>query len=696
MSWLRCLSCLGVTLVMAMSATAADPREPYQWLEDVTGPKALAWVKERNAETTSELTRAAGFQELDDRILKILDSKDRIPMVSKDGDYYYNFWRDARNKRGLWRRTTLEEYRKAAPRWEIVLDLDDLADKEKENWVWKGADFLRPSFDRVLISLSRGGADATVVREFDPKTKQFVKDGFTLPEAKSSCSWNGKDAVFVGTDFGPGSLTTSGYPRVVKEWKRGTPLAEAVVVFEGKPSDMSVAAFRTTEKGYEREFVSRSITFFTSERYLRRDGKLIRIEVPDDARSTSVSRDLLFVELRSPWTVGTRTYPAGALLATDFEAFLKGERTFDVLFEPTERKSLAGRTVFRGRVVLNELDNVKNRLYLLTRKDGKWERQEFPGTPRVGTVTVSALDPDESDDYFMTVTDFLTPLSLYLGTLGKGPAEKLKQAPAFFDSAGLTVTQHEATSKDGTRIPYFQVSREDLKLDGTTPTLLTGYGGFQISRVPQYNPAVGVAWLERGGVYVVANIRGGGEFGPQWHQAALKANRLRAYEDFAAVAEDLVRRQVTSPKHLSALGGSNGGLLVGNMLTLYPDHFGAIVCAAPLLDMQRYHKLLAGASWMAEYGNPDEPKEWEFIQKFSPYHNVQKGVKYPRVLFTTSTRDDRVHPGHARKMAAKMGEQGHNVLFYENVEGGHGGAADNKQAAFITAMEYTFLWRELK
>jgi prolyl oligopeptidase len=696
MLMLRALPLWGVALVLALPARAEEPRDPHLWLEDVTGEKALAWVKERNAESTAELTKAPGFQELNDRLLKILDSKDRIPMVSKEGEFYYNFWRDAKNKRGLWRRTTLEEYRKPEPKWETVLDLDDLGEKEKENWVWQGATFLWPTYDRVLISLSRGGADATVVREFDPKTKQFVKDGFSLPEAKSRVDWKDKDTLFVGTDFGPGSLTSSGYPRVVKQWKRGTPLTEAAVVFEGKTGDMSVGAFRTTEKGYEREFVYRRPTFYTTELFLRRDGKLIRIEVPDDVRSTSASRDLLFVELRTPWTVGGKTYPAGALIATDFDAFMKGERKFDVLFEPAERKSLAGRAVFRSRVVLNELDNVKNRLYLLTRKDGKWQREEFPGAPKLGTVTVSAIDPDESDDYFMTVTDFLTPLSLFFGTLGKGPPEKLKQSPSYFDAAGLTVTQHEATSKDGTKIPYFQVAREDLKLDGSTPTLLYGYGGFQISMVPRYSPVVGAAWLEKGGVYVVANIRGGGEFGPKWHLAALKQNRLRAYEDFAAVADDLIRRKVTNPQHLGAMGGSNGGLLMGNMLTLYPDRFRAIVCSAPLLDMQRYNKLLAGASWMAEYGNPDDPKDWEFIRTFSPYHNVQKGVKYPRVLFTTSTRDDRVHPGHARKMVAKMREQGHDVLFYENVEGGHAGAADNKQVAFMSALEYTFLWRELK
>ncbi len=696
MSKFRWLFSGAAALVLTLSASAQMSNDPYLWLEDVSGEKPLAWVRERNAETTAALTRLPGFTETNERLLQILDSKDRIPSVSKAGSHYYNFWRDDRNRRGLWRRTTLEEYRKPAPAWETILDLDQLAEQEKENWVWQGATFHKPGYDRCLISLSRGGSDATVVREFDPKSRQFVRDGFTLPEAKNRVAWKNRDTLFVGTDFGSGSLTTSGYPRVVKEWKRGTPLDQAKIVFEGKPEDVSVFASRTTEKGYEREFVSRSITFFTFERFYRKDGKLIRLEVPEDARNVTVSRDLLFVELRSPWAIDGKTYPAGALLATSFEAFLKGNRSFDVLFEPTERKSLAGLAVFRGGVLLNELDNVQNRVYRLSRKGGKWVREEFSGAPRAGTISLAAVDPDETDDFFMTVTGYLTPTTLLLGSFGDGQTETLKGSPSFFNAAGLAVTQHEATSQDGTKIPYFQVSRADLKADGTHPTLLTGYGGFQISRLPAYSGTVGAAWLEKGGVYVVANLRGGGEFGPTWHQAALKANRHRAYEDFAAVADDLVRRKVTSPKHLGIQGGSNGGLLMGNMLTLYPEKFGAIVCQVPLLDMQRYHKLLAGASWIAEYGNPDDPQEWKFIQTFSPYHNVKKEVAYPRVLFTTSTRDDRVHPGHARKMAARMREQGHNLLYYENIEGGHGGAADNQQAAFMATLAYQFLWRELK
>ena len=689
---------LGVLMSLPLSprpAAADESDDPHQWLEEVTGEKPLAWVKDRNAESMAELTETDLFKDLNQRLLKILDSDARIPFVSKAGDFYYNFWRDAKNKRGLWRRTTLAEYRKPKPEWETVLDLDVLATEEKENWVWKGSSFLKPSYDRVLVSLSRGGADATVSREFDVASKSFVGGGFILPEAKSSVGWRDIDSLFVATDFGPGSLTKSGYPRRIKEWRRGTPLDQAAPVFEGQPDDVSVSASRSKTPGFERDWVSRSITFWTNELFLRRDGKLLKIEKPDDANAFA-DRDVLFIELRTPWKIGDKTYPAGALLAADFEGFLNGDRNFNVLFEPTPRKSLAGYSPTRNHLLLNELDNVRNRLYVLTRDGGAWRREELPGAPQLSSVSASPIEPDESDDYFMTVTDYLTPTSLYLGTLGKGPAEKLKEGPAFFESDGLAVTQHAAVSKDGTAIPYFQVSRRDLTMDSKTPTLLYGYGGFEISMTPGYQPNTGAAWMEAGGVYVVANIRGGGEFGPGWHQAALKQNRHKAYDDFIAVAEDLIRRQVTSPEHLGIMGGSNGGLLMGNMLTRRPDLFRAIVCQVPLLDMRRYNKLLAGASWMGEYGNPDVPQEWEFIRTFSPYHNVRKAAKYPRTLFTTSTRDDRVHPGHARKMVARMKDQGHDILYYENIEGGHGGAADNKQAAFMSALAYTFLWRQLK
>ncbi len=681
----------------ALSSPLADPAptDPYLWLEDVTGDSALAWVGQRNAESTKELAESESFKAMSARMLDILNSTAKIPYVTKIGNHFYNFWKDKDHERGLWRRTTLDEYAKDEPAWESVLDLDVLSAAENENWVWHGADALPPDYTRCLLSLSRGGADADVVREFDLVTKNFIDKGFVVPEAKTAVGWKDENVLYLGTDFGPGSMTSSGYPRIVKEWQRGTPIDAATVVYEGKAEDVWIGGFRDHTPGFERDFVSRAITFYTNELFLRRDGKLIKIDKPDDANA-SVHRQWLLLELRSDWTVGGKTWPAGALLAANLDDFLGGKRTFDMLFEPTQRKSLAGFAPTRNAILLNELDNVRNKLFVLRYVEGAWTRTPMAGLPEFGAITASAVDSRESDDYWLTIADFTTPTSLHLGAAGAGAAKKLKQTPVYFDATNLAVTQHEAVSKDGTRVPYFLVSPKDLKLDGTAPTLLYGYGGFEVSELPLYSGLRGAGWLESGGVLAVANIRGGGEFGPKWHQAALKANRTRAYEDFIAVGEDLVRRKITSPRYLGCMGGSNGGLLVGNMLTMRPDLWGAIVCQVPLLDMQRYNKLLAGASWMGEYGNPDEPAEWSFIQGFSPYHNVKPDVKYPRTLFTTSTRDDRVHPGHARKMVAKMRDQGHDVVYYENIEGGHGGAATNKQAAYMWALAYTFLHNQLQ
>jgi prolyl oligopeptidase len=690
---------LCIALLMTSAVTAApdtEPADPHLWLEEVTGEKPLAWVRERNAESMRALTSGTGFPELERRILSILDSKERIPSVTKIGDRFYNFWRDAANPKGLWRRTTLDEYRKSEPAWETVIDVDALAKAEGENWVWHGATVLEPEDRFCLVSLSRGGADADVVREFDLEQKAFVEDGFALPEAKSRVAWRDRQSVFVATDFGPGSLTTSGYPRTIREWTRGTPLTAATMVFEGQPDDMAVGGYRDLTPGFERDFISRQITFWTNELFLRREGRLIKIDKPDDANA-SVHREWLLIELRSPWTVGETTYPAGALLAATFEAFVKGERQLHMLFEPTARSSLAGWAGTRSRILLTTLDNVRSHVAVLAFAAGAWRSEPLTGVPEFGTASISPVDEMESDDYWLVTSSPLEPSTLALGSAAT-PAEapeKLKHTPAFFNVAGLKVEQHEAVSQDGTRIPYFQIGPADLPMDGTAPTLLYGYGGFEIPLVPGYNPVSGVAWLERGHVYVIANIRGGGEFGPRWHQAALKEHRHRAYEDFIAVAEDLVARKVTSRKRLGIMGGSNGGLLMGNMLTMRPDLFGAVVCQVPLLDMRRFHTLLAGASWMGEYGDPDKPEEWAFIRGFSPYHNVTRDRDYPPILITTSTRDDRVHPGHARKMTARLIEFAKPVLYYENIEGGHGGAADNRQRAFMDALGWTFLSREL-
>ena len=698
-------TCQAIAIAASLAITtgpapAKEPtpvnNDPYAWLEDVTGDKPLEWVKAQNVKAEAEIASTPDFKQLESRILAMLDSDAKIPGVQKMGDFYYNFWKDKQHERGLWRRTTLEEYRKPQPKWETIIDLDALNKAEGENWVWHGADCLRPAYERCLVSLSRGGADADVTREFDIAARQWIKDGFFRPEAKGALGWKDADTVYVYTDFGPGSMTPSGYPRIAKEWKRGTPLSAAKVVYEGTDKDMYIAAYHDDTPGFERDFVSRTIAFYNDELYLRgADGKLVKVDAPNST-GKGVVRQWLTLELREPWEVDGKTYPAGSLLATKFDDFMAGKREFDVLFEPTPTTSLAGATWTRNHVVLNVLDNVKNKLTVLTHADGVWKSRPMAvGSLDFGTTSVSAVDADESDAVWLSVTDYLTPSTLAMADVDKPDGiEVLKTMPAFFDASTHTVEQHFATSKDGTKVPYFLIRPKNLKYDGSTPTLLYGYGGFEVSLTPGYLAGAGLGWLGKGGVYAVANIRGGGEYGPRWHQAALKQNRHKAYEDFAAVAEDMIARKITSPAHLGIQGGSNGGLLTGNMLMQYPELFGAVVVQVPLLDMKRYSHLLAGASWMAEYGDPDTA-DWEFIQKFSPYHLFDPAKSYPPTLFTTSTRDDRVHPGHARKMMAKMLEAGKDVRYYENIEGGHGGAANNAQSAHMGALAYTFLWQQL-
>ena len=681
-------------------AAVSEPAtsDPYQWLEDVTGDKALGWAKQQNARTDAELAAGPEFAKLQSEIRAILDSDAKIPDVEKIGDHYYNFWKDAQHERGLWRRTTLDEYRKPEPQWETVIDLDALNQAEGENWVWHGADCFKPEYRRCLVALSRGGADADVSREFDLATKDWVKDGFFRPESKGALGWIDDDTVYVFTDFGAGSMTQSGYPRIVKQWKRGTPLDSATLVYEGKPDDMYIAGYHDNTPGFERDFVSRTLAFYNDELYLRgKDGTLAKVDAPNSA-DKSVHDEWLTLQLRDPWTVGGKTYASGALLATRFDDFMAGKRDFAVLFEPTERTSLESFTWTRTHLVLNVLDDVKNRLRVLTYSqvpgmDDGWIASDFVGAPAIGTLDVRAVDADDSDAVWLTATDYLTPTTLSLAEVGQAP-EQLKAMPAFFDASKDVLEQHFATSADGTKVPFFIVHPKGLAHDGKAPTLLYGYGGFEVSLTPSYSGTVGKGWLERGGVYVVANIRGGGEYGPRWHQAALKQNRHKAYEDFAAVAKELVAHGITSREHLGIMGGSNGGLLVGNMLTQYPELFGAIVVQVPLLDMKRYSHLLAGASWMAEYGDPDT-SDWDYIKTFSPYQLFDAAKDYPPTFIWTTTRDDRVHPGHARKMAAKMLAAGKDVRYYENTEGGHGAGATNAQQAHVWALTYRFLWNEL-
>jgi prolyl oligopeptidase len=662
--------------------------DPYLWLEEVTGERALAWVAEHNAQTLARLAAGERFERMRDEIREVLDSAEKIPWPYFRGEYLYNLWQDEQHPRGLWRRATVEGVRSGS--WEVLIDLDALAEAEGENWVWAGAQGLRPGYERFLIQLSRGGADAVVVREFDP-VRGFLPDGFVLPEAKSITSWIDRDHLFVATDFGPGTLTTSGYSRVVKRWRRGTPLSEATTVFEAREDDMRAFAVHDPTPGFERDVVHRQIAFYEAEEYLLgSDGTLSRIEAPRDA-NLDQHRQWLLIQLRTPWTVDEHTYPAGALLATDLARFQAGQRDLTVLFEPAPDVTLDYWVWTRHRLVLGLLRNVHSELVVLDPADG-WSRSVIPDLPTLGHNSVVDTNPDHSDEVLVNTTGFTTPATLRYGTVDGG-ITPLFQEPTFFDSSDLRVEQRWATSADGTRVPYFHVSHPD----GSGPTLLEAYGGFEISLMPRYDGGLGRAWLGRGGNYVLANIRGGGEFGPAWHHAALRENRTRAFEDLAAVARDLIDRGHATPRRLGALGGSNGGLLMGVMLTRYPELFGAIVGLVPLLDMRRYHLLLAGASWMAEYGDPDTA-DWEFLRTYSPYQNarsVHDGQTYPPVLWITSTRDDRVHPAHARKMTARLRELGQPVFSYENVEGGHGAAADNAQRAFQRALAFEFLWRHL-
>ena len=691
----------------ALSA-GQDECDSHLWLEDVLGERALAWVRERNAETEALLKAQPRFDETRQAILEVLDSREQIPYVTRRADAFYNFWRDADNPRGLWRRCSLDEYRSPQPAWETVLDLDALARTEGENWVWAGASALGPEYRRCLVSLSRGGADASVVREFDLVAKAFVEGGLMLPEAKSDVEWITLDEVFVATDFGAGSLTDSGYPRVVKHWRRGQALAEARTVFEAEPGDIRAAVSVDLTPGFERTLFVRATDFYNSRLWLQlgaaSEGRLVEIDKPSDA-SLAFWRERVLIELRSDWVIDSeagRIWPRGSLLVADAAAFLRGERRFEALFTPTATCSLAGYTATHSTLLLNLLDNVASRLEACTpQPGGGWARQAI-AAPHPGTLSVAALhdallatDP-LAESFLLNYADFLTPDSLMLGTLGGPELETLKSRPSFFSTEGMRVEQRFACSADSTRVPYFIVWPAGATANSDNPTLLYGYGGFEVTMQPGYSGTNGRSWLARGGVYVLANLRGGGEFGPGWHQAAVREHKQRSYDDLAAVAEDLLRSGVTRPQRLAIEGGSNGGLLVGAVMLQRPELFAAVVCMVPLLDMKPYHRLLAGASWMAEYGDPEQPGDWAFISKYSPYQNVlPNGAALPHVFFTTSTRDDRVHPGHARKMTARMRERGHDVLYWENLEGGHGGAADNAQRATMQALENTFLWLQL-
>lgn len=688
-----CLLALLALLALSACGSEAPETDPYLWLEEVEGEQALAWVAERNAGSHAALAKHPAFAKIEAHTLSVLEADDRLIVGRRHGDWMYYLWRSAKHRRGLYRRAPVASYLAGEPKWEVVLDLDALAAKEGRSWVWKGMQLRRPDYDRGLLRLSDGGSDAVVVREFDIPTRRFVVGGFQLPEAKGGLGWIDADTVFVTTDFGPGTVTDSGYPRIAKRWRRGTPLVEAEVVYEGKASSVAVDAMREHYDGFSLDWVTHSTSFYASDQYLLEGDSMTAIDLPDTARIHTVFDGQVLVELTQDSPLGGAEYPKGTCLSIPLGELKAGRHPCTVLFAPSETTSLSYLTRTRSHLLAVILEDVRDHLYRYDLVDGSWVREEitFPGH---GTKWLSNTDIDH-DTFMVSYSSFLRPTTLYHVDAKTLEKTVVDQAPSRFDPAPYASEQHFVTSKDGTRVPYFLVGPRDLAKNGRNPTLLGGYGGFRIAQRPRYLGARGKNWLDRGGVYVVANIRGGGEYGPRWHDAARKERRHKAFEDFEAVAEDLIERKITSPEHLGIRGGSNGGLLVGACFTRRPDLFGAVVCAAPLLDMYRFDKLLAGASWTAEYGDPDVPEDWAFLRKYSPYHNLSKDASYPRVLFTTSTKDDRVHPGHARKMVARMLAMGHPVLYYENTEGGHAGAANAKQRAYATALATTYLLTEL-
>lgn len=713
-------------LQTTQTAVAEEPHDDYLWLEEIRGERALEWVKSQNALTESAF-QDADFEATAAKILSILDSEDKIPGVVKRGDFYYNFWRDAAHPRGLWRRTTWDSYASTSTDWETLLDVDALAAAEETPWVFSGATLLRPAdpaapYERALIKLSPDGGDAVTVREFSLESLSFIPapTGFELPLAKTSVTWDGADALYVASDFGPGSLTKSGYARTVRRVERGQSLESAPEVFSVPEEHVLAAVSKDTTRGFERVFATDAVDFFTSRTYvLGADSSWELIDVPEDA-SVDLHRNWLLISPRLEWKLGDLTVPAGSLVVADWEAWRSGSRELTFIFEPDDAASLEGWSFTQDFLLINTLRDVSSVILVADPSDG-WATRELEFGSALSSTSVGAVDdedPKTCNDFWLTTTGHLTPTTLLRGTISDASAgdqlAAVKAAPAFFDASEFEATQHFAVSADGTRVPYFQISPKNMPLDGDNPVLMNGYGGFLISLSPSYLGSIGATWLQREtpagrkASYVVANIRGGGEYGPRWHSAALKEKRHRAYEDFSAVAQDLISRGVTRRERLAASGGSNGGLLMGNMITGYPDLFGAISCGVPLLDMRRYAKLSAGHSWVAEYGDPDVPEEWEFIKTFSPYHRLDQlgtssepdasegasGRRAPASYFWTATSDDRVGPVQARKMAAKMREMGFaDVWFHEDLDGGHSGASDNRQASQNSARSQAFLWR---
>ena len=693
---------LGFATAFSAPTLRAAEEDPHLWLEGIDDPKALAWVEKLNAGTAKRLAAGPDYEALYRDALRILDSASRLPAVEIHGSDLYNLWRDRDHPRGIFRRTTLAEFRKENPRWETVLDVDALAKREGKPWTFAGATWRTPENRRCLIRLSPGGGDAVEVREFDAGKLAFVEGGFFLPIAKSQVAWRDDDSIFVGTDFGEGSMTTSGYPRIVKLWKRGTSLSAAQTLHTADATSVLTSGRRLQSKEGDIDYVREGVTFWTSRYWQVLDGKLHLLSLPERVEIVDGFRGRMVLWLKEDWKVGARTFAAGSVVIAN-PAALRGEPRdgVELIVAPTASEVVTAVEVTPSGALVTMLENVRGRLRRFAPTENGW-RGQLVAFPDHGKVEVVSAD-HESGDALVQFESFVTPPTLFHLPDGSHEPQQVKTQAPSFDGSRFAVEQHWATSADGTRVPYFVVGPKDMKRDGSNPVWMFSYGGFENALTPSYSGsyeshygAYGKLWLERGGVFVLANIRGGGEFGPNWHQATLKENHYKCFEDFEAVARDLAARKITSPAHLGIEGRSNGGLLVTATMLRHPELYGAVVCGVPLADMKRYHQLLAGASWMGEYGNPDVPAEWDYISRYSPYQNLRPGLTLPPVMFYTSTRDDRVHPGHARKMAARMIELGHHVDYYENTEGGHRGSVTNEQLATRIARTFAFLWQHLR
>ena len=697
---------LAMTVATTTGAAAQDApvdgvpgpeQDPYIWLEQARSPEALDWVAKENERTLAAFEADPRYQQLKAEALAIFDSNDRIPFVSFRPDGLYNFWQDKTNPKGVLRRTTLESYRTASPGWEVILDIDALAKAEGKEWVYQGSSCLPPALNKCMIALSDGGEDATIMREFDMVTKRFVEGGFVLDQkSQGGIEWVDENTLLVSRNFGPGTLTESEYPFTTREWKRGTAIADAPEIFRGDRTDVSSGAglLRDNTGTIHARTAYRGISFHERLAYVWKDGAWVQLDIPTKASPYGIVDEHLLISTDVDWTVDGQTFPADSLIAMDLEEWKANPNGAKktLVWAPGPRQTKQGGAITGSSLFVTLLDNVVGKVLQFNFENGAWVSKQVP-LPDNATLGI-ATSSDETDQIMYTVSGFLEPTTLYYSD-GTAPPAVLKTSPAYFTPEGMEVEQHEAVSKDGTKIPYFIVKPKGMKADGSTATLLTGYGGFQVPRLPAYLGSTGKLWVEKGGAYVLANMRGGGEFGPMWHQTAIRENKQRTWDDFIAVAEDLVKRGFTKPEHLGIQGGSQGGLLVGTAFTQRPDLFGAAIVQIPLFDMLRYHLIGRGASWIGEYGDPRIPEQRAWIEGYSPYQKIVPGVNYPSPFLWASTADDRTHPAHARKGAALLKELGQPYYYFEDTTGGHSGGVDNDQRAKLQALQFTYLMQRL-